>query len=183
LDKIRREVWNDTRKHHKRGRPPTDIKARATRVTHSRRALVRNPERLTDKQALTLAELEKAGSPLRKAYLLKELLRTLFKELLRTLLKLPADETIERLDTWLDRVDESGLHEFARVAATIRDLRPELEAMLTHRISNGRVESVNAKIRLIQTRASGFHNPYALIALAKLTLSGLCPPLPCRPAT
>ncbi|MCB0879740.1 MAG: transposase, partial [Thermoleophilia bacterium] len=106
LDKIRREVWNDTRKHHKRGRPPTDIKARATRVTHSRWALVTNPARLTDKQALTLAELEKAGSPLWKAYLLKELLRTL--------LKLPADETIERLDTWLDRVDESGLDEFAR---------------------------------------------------------------------
>ncbi|MCB0879741.1 MAG: transposase [Thermoleophilia bacterium] len=68
-------------------------------------------------------------------------------------------------------------------AATIRDLGPELEAILTHRISNGRVESVNAKIRLIQTRASGFHHTYALIALAKLTLSGLCRPLPCRPAT
>lgn len=174
LDKIRREVWNDTRKHRKRGRPPKDIKVRAKRVKHSRWALVKNPERLTDKQALTLAELEKAGSPLWKAYLLKEDLRTL--------LKLPADDAIERLDTWLDRVDESGLDEFARIASTIRDLRPELEAMLTHRLTNGRVESVNAKIRLIQTRAFGFHNPYALIALAKLTLSGLCPPLPGRAA-
>lgn len=174
LDKIRREVWNDTRKHRKRGRPPKDIKARAKRVKHSRWALVKNPERLTDKQALTLAELEKAGSPLWKAYLLKEDLRTL--------LKLPADDAIARLDTWLDRVDESGLDEFAHIAATIRYLRPELEAMLTHRLTNGRVESVNAKIRLIQTRAFGFHNPYALIALAKLTLSGLCPPLPGRAA-
>ena len=174
LDKIRREVWNDTRKHRKPGRPPKDLKQRATRVKHSRWALVKNPANLTDKQALTLAELEKAGSPLWKAYLLKEDLRTL--------MKLPVDEAIERLETWLARVDKSGLDEFARIAATIRDLRPELEAMLTHRLTNGRVESVNAKIRLIQTRAFGFHNPYALIALAKLTLSGLCPPLPGRAA-
>jgi len=174
LDKIRREVWNDTRKHRKRGRPPKDLKERARRVKHSRWALVKNPANLTDKQALTLAELEKAGSPLWKAYLLKEDLRTLLKK--------PAEEAIERLDTWLERVDESGLDEFARIASTIRDLRPELEAMLTHRLTNGRVESVNAKIRLIQTRAFGFHNPYALIALAKLTLSGLCPPLPGRAA-
>ncbi len=174
LDKIRREVWNDTRKHRKRGRPPKDLKERARRVKHSRWALVKNPANLTDKQALTLAQLEKAGSPLWKAYLLKEDLRTLLKK--------PADEAIERLDIWLERVDESGLDEFTRIASTIRDLRPKLEAMLTHRLTNGRVESVNAKIRLIQTRAFGFHNPYALIALAKLTLSGLCPPLPGRAA-
>ncbi|MDZ4655645.1 MAG: hypothetical protein U1F44_07210, partial [Coriobacteriia bacterium] len=35
-------------------------------------------------------------------------------------------------------------------------------------------------IRLIQRRAYGFHDPFALIALAQLTLSGLCPPLPGR---
>jgi len=172
LDKIRREVWNDTRKHRKRGRPPRDLKARAKQVKHARFALVKNPENLTDKQAATLAELEAAGSPLWKAYLLKEDLREL--------LKLNAAEAIERLDIWLSRVDESGLDEFAKIAATIRKLRPEIEAMLTHRLTNGRVESVNAKIRLIQIRAFGFHNPFALIALAKLTLSGLCPPLPGR---
>ena len=94
----------------------------------------------------------------------------------------PRDEAIARLDIWLARVDEADLDEFTRIAATIRALRPEIEAMLTHRLTNGRVESVNAKIRLIQTRAFGFHNPYALIALAKLTLSGLCPPLPGRAA-
>ena len=174
LDKIRREVWNDTRKHRKPGRPPKDLAERAKKVKGSRWALVKNPENLTDKQAATLAELEKAGSPLWKAYLLKENLRRL--------LKLPVDEAIEQLDIWLDHVDESVLEEFAKIANTIRELRPELEAMLTHRLTNGRVESVNAKIRLIQIRAFGFHNPYALIALAKLTLSGLCPPLPGRAA-
>ncbi|MEX2502386.1 MAG: transposase, partial [Trueperaceae bacterium] len=51
---------------------------------------------------------------------------------------------------------------------------------LEHGLSNGRVESVNAKIRLIQQRAFGFHHPSALIALAILTLSGFRPTLPGR---
>ena len=172
VDKIRREVWNDTRKHHKVGRPPKDLKQRAKQVKNTRWALLKNPEYLNVKQAATLAQLEKAGSPLWKAWLLKEDLREL--------LKLDADQAIPRLDIWLERVDESELEAFAKIAKTIRKLRPEIEAMLTHRLTNGRVESVNAKIRLIQTRAFGFHNPYALIALAKLTLSGLCPQLPGR---
>ena len=172
VDKIRREFWNDTRKHRKRGRPPKNLKARAKQIKNSRWALLKNPENLNVKQAATLAELEAAGGPLWKAWVLKENLREL--------LKLDADEAIDRLDIWLERVDESELEQFAKIAKTIRELRPEIEAMLTHRLTNGRVESVNAKIRLIQVRAFGYHNPYSLIALAKLTLSGLCPPLPGR---
>ncbi|MGI8593244.1 MAG: hypothetical protein ACR2ML_02575, partial [Solirubrobacteraceae bacterium] len=38
----------------------------------------------------------------------------------------------------------------------------------------------NTRIRLITRRAFGFHSPDALIALAMLTLGGLCPPLPGR---
>jgi hypothetical protein len=41
-------------------------------------------------------------------------------------------------------------------------------------------EATNTTIRLITRRAFGFHTPEALIALAKLRLSGLCPPLPGR---
>ena len=172
LDRIRREIWNDTRKHRKRGRPPKDLAAQAKQIKRARWALLKNPENHTDKQAATLAELEAAGSPLWQAWLLKEDLRDLLTQ--------PAKQAIPRLDIWLDRVDESELEGFVKIATTIRALRPEIEAMLTHRLTNGRVESVNAKIRLIQHRAYGFHDPLALIALAKLTLSGLCPPLPGR---
>jgi hypothetical protein len=44
--------------------------------------------------------------------------------------------------------------------------------------SNALVESFNTKIRLITRRAFGFHNVNALIALARLTLSGLTIELP-----
>ncbi len=40
--------------------------------------------------------------------------------------------------------------------------------------------STVCSIRLIIRRAFGLHPPEALIALAKLSLGGLCPPLPGR---
>jgi transposase len=46
--------------------------------------------------------------------------------------------------------------------------------------SNGRIESVNTKIRLITRIAFGFRSPQALIALAMLNLGGHRPILPGR---
>ena len=51
---------------------------------------------------------------------------------------------------------------------------------MLHGLSNARIEAANTRIRLIARRAFGFHSPDALIALAKLTLGGYCPPLPGR---
>jgi len=42
------------------------------------------------------------------------------------------------------------------------------------------VESANTKIRLLTRVAFGFKSPEALIALAMLSVGGLCPPLPGR---
>ncbi|MFC4016781.1 transposase, partial [Micromonospora sp. GCM10011542] len=50
-------------------------------------------------------------------------------------------------------------------------------ASIEHGLSNGRIESVNAKIRLITRMAFGFHSPDALIALAMLSLGGHRPQL------
>ncbi|HEX3284164.1 MAG TPA: transposase, partial [Mycobacterium sp.] len=47
-------------------------------------------------------------------------------------------------------------------------------------LSNGLIESVNTKIRLITRMAFGFANPDPLIALAMLTLGGHRPALPGR---
>lgn len=58
-----------------------------------------------------------------------------------------------------------------------------LEALLAaieHGLSNGRIESVNTKIRLITGIAFGFRSPEALIALAMLNLGGHKPALPGR---
>ena len=46
------------------------------------------------------------------------------------------------------------------------------------RSRNARIEQVNTQLRLITRRAYGFRTAEALIALAMLSLGGLCPPLP-----
>jgi hypothetical protein len=43
-----------------------------------------------------------------------------------------------------------------------------------------RVEQVNTQIRLITRRGIGYYSQEAVIALAMLTLGGLCLPLPGR---
>ena len=72
------------------------------------------------------------------------------------------------LDQWLLWASHSGLKPLVRVAKSIQRVRSYIHATLERGLSNGRVESVNARIRLIQQRAFGFHDPTALIALAKL---------------
>ena len=57
---------------------------------------------------------------------------------------------------------------------------PAIYSSLDHRLSNGLIESVNTKIRVITRMAFGFHNATALIGLAMLTLGGLRPDLPGR---
>ena len=106
------------------------------------------------------------------AYLLKEHLRLVFQ--------LPAAEAISLLDSWIGWAKECGLEPFVKLAATITTYRQRIEAALLNGLSNARVESLNTKIRLIIRRSFGFHDAQAVIALAMLSLGGLCPPLPGR---
>jgi transposase len=66
------------------------------------------------------------------------------------------------------------------LAAKIARHRAGIVAALTQGLSNALVESTNTKIRLLTRVAFGFHSPQALIALAMLSVGGLCPPLPGR---
>jgi len=72
------------------------------------------------------------------------------------------------------------LEPFVKLAKTITEQRSRVEAALRNGLSNARVEQVNTQIRLITRRGFGYHSPDAVIALAMLTLGGLCPPLPGR---
>lgn len=164
LDEIRREVWNAARRKGQ--------KAVASDLKGARFALWKNPEHLTDRQRATLADIARTNRPLYRAYLLKEQLRQVFH--------VPPDEAIPLLDHWLSWARRCRLKPFVRLAKTINAHRTGIHAALTHGLSNGRVESVNTKIRLLTRVAFGFRSPQALIALALLNLGGFCPPLPGR---
>jgi len=144
----------------------------AHQLKGARWALWHNPENLTDHQQATLEALARLNQPLYRAYLLKEALRLLFHMGWRRALK-----KLQPRLTWARR---SRLQPFAKLARTITAYRPSIEAALRYRISNALAESINQKIRLIIRRSFGFRSAEAIIAVAKLSLGGLCPPLPDR---
>ncbi|WP_419722127.1 transposase [Rhodococcus globerulus] len=45
-------------------------------------------------------------------------------------------------------------------------------------VSNGLIEGINSKIRLINARGYGHHSAEALTAMIYLTLGGMCPKAP-----
>ncbi len=164
LDEVRREVWNQAR------RAGQTAEARA--LKGARFALWKNPEDLTGRQQATLAGIARTNEPLYRAYLLKEQLRQA--------LKLPVEEALALLERWLSWARRSRLPAFVKLAQQIAAHLSGIAAALGFGLSNARTESVNTRIRLIARRAFGFHSPEALIALALLSLGGLCPPLPGR---
>nr|MDQ3350288.1 transposase [Acidobacteriota bacterium] len=82
------------------------------------------------------------------------------------------------LDAWLSWARRCRLKPFVKLARTITEQRAGILAAISHGLSNARVEAINTQIRMLTRRAFGFHKPEALIALAMLSLNGLCPPLP-----
>ena len=162
VDEVRRQHWNQHR-------DASDVE-QAADVKGTRWALLEAPEHLTERQRSVLAEVERLNRPLYRAYLLEEHARLLLER--------SAQEARASLDQWLVWASHSRLKPMVQVARSIKRVRAFIDATLEHGLSNGRVESINAQIRLIQQRAFGFHHPSALIALAMLTLSGFRPALP-----
>jgi transposase len=164
LDEVRRQTWNAARRD---GQP-----ALARELKGARFALSKNPEHLTVRQRGTLARVADVNRRLYRAYLLKEELRLVFK--------LKGPRAVALLDAWLSWARRCRIPAFVKLARSITEHRAGIQASLLHGLSNGLVESVNTKLRLLTRIAFGFHSPDALISLAMLALGGLCPPLPGR---
>lgn len=164
LDEVRREVWNAAR--------TGGDTALARELKGARYALWKNPEGLTGRQRAKLAWIARVNDRLYRAWLLKEELRLVFK--------LKGVRATALLEAWLAWARRCRIPAFVRLARSISEHRAGIQAALTEGLSNGLVEAVNTKIRLLTRVAFGFRSPQALIALAMLSLGGLCPPLPGR---
>ncbi|MFE2124226.1 ISL3 family transposase [Rhodococcus aetherivorans] len=182
LDVERRAAWNRARGPRPAARPwaGAGYKSRTrsagdpatAAVKNSRWALLKNPEHLTAAQRDQLAWIQAHDARLFRAWQLEEQLRLI--------LKLPSAVAPDALEAWIEDATASGLPAFVGLARSITAQRPAILATIEHRLSNGRVESVNTKIRLIVRRGFGFHTPEAVIALAMLSLGGDRPRLPGR---
>ena len=117
------------------------------------------------RQLATLWEVQQANQRLYRAFLLRE--------------ELPdPDLAPAHLDAWLAWASRSRLQPFVRLARTLREHRTGIVAAIRLGLSNGRLEGLNSKIRLISHRAFGFHSADPLIALVYLTCAGITIELP-----
>jgi len=154
LDDVRRELWQQLR------RLPGDRWAKDFKG--SRWALLKNPEDLTDTQAAQLTKIKRTRGGIWRAYEMKEQFRAIFAG------DLTRDEAAVLLDRWCGRAQRSQLAPFIKTAKTMRQRRDMVLNAIEHGISNGRVEGLNTKVRLIIRRAYGFHSADAALALVML---------------
>jgi transposase len=128
----------------------------------------RQPKQLPARDA---GRVQRENRRLYRAFLLREELRLLYH--------LP-DPTLapDHLDAWLAWATRSRLRPFVRLARTLREHRDGILAAIRLGLSNGRLEGLNSKIRLISHRAFGFHSPEPLIALVYLCCAGITIELP-----
>ena len=189
LDEARREEWQAAKAEARAATPPRrkgpgrprkgegtpdeakELQERARSIKNSRYALVKNPEDLTDRQREKLRELKRAGSHLFRAWELKEDLRAVSGAK-------DAEEAERLLDDWLHRAAYCRIKPIVAVEKKVRRRRDDVIEAVRLGISNGRVESLNQKIKTIIKVGYGFRNTDNLIALVMLSCSDEQPALP-----
>lgn len=164
LNAVRRQTWQDLR------RQPDPALAR--KFKGARWALLKNPQDLNDTQAATLKTIKTAGGALWRAYQRKEELRAIFTG------DLDPDQTMELLDRWCARAQRSRLEPFVKAARTFRTHRMGILAAIARGLSNGRLEGLNRRVRLIVRRAFGFHSAKAALTLVMLSCGPITLTLP-----
>jgi transposase len=162
VDQVRRDEWNA----HERSHTATGRWIKGTRWS-----LLKAPEKQSIDQLALLGDVQQANRALYRGFLLKEELRLLYQ--LDDPRLAPA-----HLDSWLAWASRSRLRPFVRLARTIRRHRAGILAAIRLGLTNGRLEGLNSRIRLISHRSFGFHSAAPLIALVYLCCTGITIQLP-----
>ena len=157
LDETRREEWRRLRAFDKDA---------ATAVKGLHWPLLKHPWNLTPKQGARLSTLQRDNARLYRAYLLKEEFSTILDRRQPNVVK-------QKLLDWLGWASRSRLPAFMKVARTIRKHLDDIVAYVRYRLSNGVVEGLNNKARLLTRRAYGFHSASAAIAMIMLSCTGI----------
>lgn len=155
-DQVRRDEYN------RRGRSST---GEGKWIKGARYSLLKDTANQTAGQLLKLAEVVLTNKRMYRAFLLLGELRYLYR--------LPKDEAVQRLEAWLAWASRSRLKPFIKLARTIRGHKQGVLAAIQLTISNGRLEALNSRVRLISHRAHGFHSANALIAMIYLCCAGI----------
>jgi transposase len=135
-------------------------------LKRTRFILHKNPWNLTNLEGEKLAQLQRTNKPIYRAYLLKEGLAGILDGL-------DVDVARVKLHDWIGWAARSRLEPFKKLAHTVKQHFEGILAYIPLRLSNGRTEGMNGKIRTITRRSYGFHSASNLIALIFLCCSGI----------
>jgi transposase len=134
-------------------------------------ALLSNPDRQTDKQKEIIRQLKEENSDAVKAYEIRLILKDIYD--------LDTEKTArDSINAWIEIVQESGIPEMIKAAATIREYIEEILQYFTSKITNGIVEGINTIIQLIKRRAKGYKNINNFITMIYLKCGKLKLDLP-----
>lgn len=139
VDQVRRDEIREKGQKHK------DL------VKDTRYIWLKNPWNLTDKQASRLSALEKLNLKINRAYLLKESFRQFWSYECRASAK-------EFLDKWFWWATHSRLKPMRNFAWMLRRKEENILSYFDMPISNGSVEGLNNKAKVISHRAYGFRS-------------------------
>jgi len=162
LDETRRDLWQELRRED-----PEAAKA----LKHTRWALLKDPVNLTEAEVAKLSEIQRVNVRLYRGYLLKEQLGDILDRRQPNVVR-------ALLLSWISWALRSRLPAFVRTAQTIRQYLDEIVAYIRWRVTNGLVEGLNNKARLLTRRAYGFHSAEAVLAMIMLCCSGIVIPPP-----
>lgn len=157
LDMTRREEW------HRLQRLDKD---EAEKVKGLRWPLLKNPWNLTPKQSDRLSTLQDNNSRLYRAYLLKESFADILDRLQPNVVK-------NKLTEWISWACHSRLPHFVKVARSIRRHIDDIVAYIRYRLTNGIIEGLHNKARVITHRSYGFHSASAFAAMIMLCCTGI----------
>jgi len=155
LDQVRREQVRQVR--------GTEA-ARAIKKT--RFALQKNPWNLTVGDHEKLAAVQRTNRPLYRGLLLKE-------TLCAALDRRQPNVARQLFEEWISWAMRSRLEPFKKAARTVRKYLDGIVEYVRTKLSNGRAEGMNGKVRVITKRSYGFHDASSLIAMIYLCCSGL----------
>lgn len=146
-------------------------KRRAEQIKHSKYALGKNPENLTDRQQERLSVIQAEDGPMNRAHVMKEQLRLI--------LHMDDAETAAAcLDKWTSHAQRCRIPSFVELQRKIRRHRDHILNAIRHGVSNARIEALNNKIKLLIRIAYGFRNIDTMISLVMLFCSNIQIPWP-----
>lgn len=144
LDAARKKVKTEAKKLKNKSQREQILNG----ITNSKYVLLKNESELTDKEREKLEQLKEVTPKLGKMHSLKEAFRQVFEN---------SKDWVEGLFGFSEWLTEA-LEYFPKSSQTIKRWLGEIIAYFDQRTTQGVVEGINNKIKLIKRRAYGFRN-------------------------